>query len=271
MRRLLFACLLVFGSAWGCSLNAQVMDASVCAILANPQSFNGKIVRVKGTVVAGFEEFAIRGTGCNQPVNAIWLAYPGGTAGKAGPVAFLRLQLGRNHPGTVATDSRAAVALDKNKDFKDFDALLSTTAKTSGLCLGCTKFTVSATLTGRLDATKDTGLVRDAAGKVVGVAGFGHLNRYNARLVLQSVSESPPRKSTTRMEGRRCLAHHLRRRRPLRIRSNEQPTLLGHQARITALNSASKERTKFPRMTRPNPTRTHRMGSCSTSYSMVTG
>jgi hypothetical protein len=184
---LLLLCLMVPSS-----LPAQVVDSTVCDILSDPPSFDGKIVRIKGVVIAGFEEFAIKGSGCSQIVNAIWLAYPEGTKGKAGPAAFLRLQLAKNHPAAVTNLSRAPVTLDKNKDFKDFDNFLSTAAKTNGLCLGCVKFTVTATLVGRLDGTKDTGLIRDSGGKVIGLSGFGHLNRYSARLVLQSVSEVSP-------------------------------------------------------------------------------
>jgi hypothetical protein len=168
---------------------AQTIDAAVYDILANPQSFDGKIVRIKGVVIAGFEEFAIKGSDCNQPVNAIWLAYPSGTKGKAGPLAFLQLQLAKDSSAQVTNVDRAPVTLDKNADFKKFDAFLSTTVKTAGLCLGCVKFTVSATLVGRLDGTKDTGFIRDSAGKVVGIGGFGNSNAYPARLVLQSVSE----------------------------------------------------------------------------------
>jgi hypothetical protein len=178
------SCLMVPSSLW-----AQVIDTTVCDVLSNPQSFDGKIVRVKGVVITGFEEFAIKPSGCNQTVNTIWLAYPEGTKGKAGPAALLRLQLGKNHPAAVTNVSRTAVTLDKNKDFKDFDNLLSTPAKTSGVCLACVKFTVTATLVGRLDGAKDTGLIRDSGGKVIGIGGFGNLNRYAARLVLQSVSE----------------------------------------------------------------------------------
>jgi hypothetical protein len=171
------------------SLPAQTVDTTVCEILSNPQSFDGKIVRVKGVAVAGFEEFVIQGKDCNQSVNAIWLAYPEGTKGKAGPIASLRLQLGKNNPTVVSNVSRPPVTLDKNKEFKEFDKLLSTQAKTEGMCLGCVKFTVAGTFVGRLDGTKDAGLSRNADGKVVGLSGFGNLNRYSARLVLQSVSE----------------------------------------------------------------------------------
>jgi hypothetical protein len=90
VRRLL---VLLFCSCITGSLAAQILDASVCEILANPQSFDGKIVRVKGMVSAGFDEFVVKDATCNQAVNAIWLDYPEGTKGKAGPAAFVQLQL----------------------------------------------------------------------------------------------------------------------------------------------------------------------------------
>ncbi len=187
-RYLLLLILLVLALMIPSSISAQIVDSTVCDVLANPQSFDGKIVRVKGAVIAGFEEFSIRDAGCGQRVNAIWLAYPEGTRAKAGPAAFLQLQLGKNHPATVASVSRARVTLDKNKDFKEFDRLLSSPAKTNGVCPGCVKYSLTATVVGRLDGTNEAGLIRDGAGKVTGLGGFGHLNRYRARLVLQSVS-----------------------------------------------------------------------------------
>jgi len=192
MKRTLFCIMALSWLLIPLSLRAQVVDATVCDILSNPPSFDGKIVRVKGVAIAGFEEFAIQGTGCNQVVNAIWLAYPEGTRGKAGPAASLRLQLGKNNPTVVNNVSRVPVTLDKNKEFKEFDKLLSTQVKTDGICPGCVKFTVAGAFVGRLDGTKDAGLLRDGGGKVVGLKGFGNLNRYSARLVLQSVSEISP-------------------------------------------------------------------------------
>jgi hypothetical protein len=180
---------LFFCSAISCFLGAQVVDTTVCDILANPQSFDGTVVRVKGTISTGFEEFALKDPSCNQPVNAIWVAYPDGTKGKAGPAAFLQLQLAKNNPATATIPSRLAVKLDKNKDFKQFDSLLSTPYKVGGMCLGCTRYTVTATLVGRLDGVKDAGIARDGSGKFVGVNGFGNLNLYRARLVLQIVAD----------------------------------------------------------------------------------
>ena len=188
MRHFLALILVCFAVA--CPLAAQVVDASACDILANPQSFDGKVVRIKGTVAAGFEEFAIKASGCNQ--GAIWLAYPEGTKAKAGPVAVVQTQLGRNNPSPVANPNRSVVKLERNKDFKQFDSLLSTPYKSGSMCLGCVRYTVTATLVGRLDGTKDTGVIRDKDGKFVGVSGFGNLNNYSARLVLQSVSDVTP-------------------------------------------------------------------------------
>jgi len=181
------SCLLLSAQAKG-----QVVETSVCDILANPQTFDGKTVRVKGAVIAGFDEFVIRDTSCNQPINAIWLSYPEGTKAKAGPVALLQIQLSRNNSTPAHDSKRSVVKLEKNSDFKQFDLLLSTPYKAGGMCLGCVRYTVGATLVGRLDGVKDTGIVRDATGKDIAVNGFGNMNHYNARLVLQSVSGVSP-------------------------------------------------------------------------------
>jgi len=82
-------------------------------------------------VIAGFDIFAIKDSSCGQKLNAIWLAYPEGTKGKAGPAATLILQPAKNFAGTVAATDRKPVSLEKNKDFKQFDQLLSTPVKTS--------------------------------------------------------------------------------------------------------------------------------------------
>jgi hypothetical protein len=173
-------------------LSAQAVDASLCDILASPQSFDGKIVRIKGTVIAGFDEFAVKAPGCRAGAGAIWLSYPEGTRAKAGPAAAVQLQLARNAPATVANPGRQGVKLETNKDFKLFDSLLSTPHKSGGMCLGCVRYAVTATLVGRLDGASDTGVMRDKDGKAAGVSGFGNLNRYNARLVLQSVADVAP-------------------------------------------------------------------------------
>ncbi len=181
----------VFVLGFTCCLYAQAVDTTVCEILNNPQSFNGKTVRIKGTVVAGFDQFVVKGADCGINVNKnIWLSYPEGTKAKAGPAAMVQIQPARNFTGDVPAVQRTAVALDRNsKDFKLFDSQLATPYNKGGMCLGCNKFLVTAMLVGRLDSVQKAGVQRDSAGKIVGFGGFGHMNAYTARLVLQSVSD----------------------------------------------------------------------------------
>jgi hypothetical protein len=181
----------VFVLGFSCCLHAQAVDTTVCDILNNPQSFNGKMVRIKGTVVAGFDQFVVKGADCGINVNKnIWLSYPEGVKAKAGPALQVHLQPAHNFAGELPAVVRTPVTLDKNsKDFKQFDSLLAAPYKKGGMCLGCNRYEVTATMVGRLDSVKDAALTRDKAGKITGFGGFGHMNAYAARLVLQSVSD----------------------------------------------------------------------------------
>jgi hypothetical protein len=176
------------------ALSAQTVDASVCDILANPMSFDGKTVRIKGSVVAGLEVFTIKDPSCGTPVqtNAIWLAYPEGSKAKAGPAVFVQLQLSKNNPAQPLEVKRSRLKLERNKEFKQFDSLLSTPFQTGGMCLGCVRYMVNATLVGRLDGAKVPGVLRNDSGQNTDANGFGNLNFYTARLVLESVSNVSP-------------------------------------------------------------------------------
>jgi hypothetical protein len=90
----------------------KTVDATVCDILKDPQSFNGKIVRIKETVSSGFDEFIIKPENCKYHVDSIWLSFPEGTKAKSGPSAMLQLQPARNFNGTVTPVDRAPVTLD---------------------------------------------------------------------------------------------------------------------------------------------------------------
>jgi len=202
MKRFLLAILAVLGLGIGlraqapAAAPAQVTDVKVCDVIAKPASFDGKMVRIKGTVFVGFDEFAIKDStdpNCGYPVNAIWLEYPQGTKGKAGAAAILEVQPAKNFAGQYAAPTRTPVTLDKSKDFKQFDSLLAQTHQKNGMCLGCTRYEVTATLIGRLDTVADATLKRDASGKITGFGGFGNMNAYPARLVLQSVADVTPK------------------------------------------------------------------------------
>lgn len=102
------------------------------------------------------------------------------------------MQPARNFAGTLDSATPSPVALDKSKDFKQFDSLLAAQFKEDSMCLGCSRNRVNATLVGRLDGVARAGVRRDSAGKIAGWTGFGNLDAYSARLVLQSVSDVAP-------------------------------------------------------------------------------
>lgn len=180
--------------AVACSAFGQVVDTTVCAVLKDPASFNGKTVRIKGTVVASFDQFVVDDGDCGEPVNGIWLAYPQGAKAKSGPVAMIELQPAHNFAGTAPQAARPAVTFTRDKVFKQFDSLLAQRHDVNvGVCLGCTRNEVQATLVGRLDGVSDAQVQQDANGKIIGLGGFGNLNAYPARLVLESVSDVSPK------------------------------------------------------------------------------
>jgi hypothetical protein len=103
-------------------------------------------------------------------------------------------QPAHNFAGAVKTPARSPVTLDKSKEFKQFDSLLAQSHQRGlDMCLGCARYEVTATLTGRLDTVADAAVKRDASGKIVGLGGFGNMNAYPARLVLASVSDVTPK------------------------------------------------------------------------------
>ncbi len=170
------------------SLHAQAVNTTVCDVLKNPAAFDGKMVTIKGTVVAGYDQFVISDGNCAQDVNGIWLDYPTGSKVKSGPISAVQLTPAKNFAGTLAAANRAPVTLLKDKLFKQFDSALTAMHNTTSLCLGCMRYSVTATLTGRLDGVKEPYLTRKGD-KIVGLGGFGNMNAYPARLVIASVAD----------------------------------------------------------------------------------
>ena len=180
---------LAFACLTACSMHAQAVDTTVCDVLKNPASLDGKTVRIKGTVTASYDQFVISDGDCGLPVNGIWLDYPQGSKAKSGPLAVVILQPAHNFAGKVTAANRAAVTLTRDKAFKQFDSALSHEYHPEvGLCMGCFRNQVKATLTGRLDTVGDASIQR-SGGKIVGLGGFGNVNAYPARLVIESVAD----------------------------------------------------------------------------------
>jgi hypothetical protein len=138
---------------------------STCDIQSRASEFDGKFVTLRATVQTRFEVFAIAtaDTKC-----LLWLSYPGG-----GPDASV------NVGGLTPAIARPAVALKVDRAFKHFRKLLDATMFSrdrGNICMDCRRYEVTATMTGRIDAAEP--------GK-----GFGHLNGYPVRFVLQQVTD----------------------------------------------------------------------------------
>lgn len=170
MRKWVWICAIFVAAAGTCAQGDGVIDATVCTILADPVAYNGKMVRVRGRIVTGFEFFDIRGKECGQPINSITLSYPDDPRVKPAP----------------------SFSLQRDAEFKRFRPYLTqkvSTKRKDGVRFECDRYEITAMILGRLDGVEKAGIIEDESGKVIAVEGFGHLNRYRARLVIQSVSE----------------------------------------------------------------------------------
>jgi hypothetical protein len=134
---------------------------AVCQIAAHPSDYVGKIIRVRGEVGQWPHDLALWSDQCDT--EKIVIAYPGEQSVKP-PVDF---------------------ELRRDQDIKKFERLLVAKNKDGGY-----RYAVAATFTGRLDISETVGFVRDEAGKVRGIQGYGHPFPFSRfQLVVQSVSD----------------------------------------------------------------------------------
>ena len=142
------------------------LDTKVCDVVAKPDKFDGKFVRLRATIASGFEVFAIGDP--HEDCQWIWLTYPGG--GPSASVSFGEL---------TPSVRRPDVKLRQDADFKKLESLLTAEMyprDRGSICQDCKRFKVTAMLTGRIDVAPKG-------------RGFGHLNGYPMQLVLASVTE----------------------------------------------------------------------------------
>lgn len=141
-------------------------QATMCEIAAHPRSFAGRIVTVRAKVIAGFEVFAIEDP--SGKCQRMWLEYAGGS-----PSAMM--SMARQTP----RNDLPPLELKRDLDFDKFQSLLDAEMyprERGNICMSCSRWDVSATMTGRVDvAPKETG--------------YGHMNAYGLQFEVQSVSD----------------------------------------------------------------------------------
>lgn len=149
----------------------QVVTASVCGIVRNPESFDNKFVRFRATVVTGFEISAVRDAG-DKDCGAIWFTYPGGA-----PTTYL--SFGTRGPAT----SRPAVQLKRDRRFREFERYADAEMyprDRGSLCQDCHRYEVTAVMVGLIESA--------GPGE-----GFGHMNASRVQFVLRSVESVSPK------------------------------------------------------------------------------
>jgi hypothetical protein len=151
----------------GTSQQAGPVDTAVCAVFLAPQKFDGVFVRMRAKVFLGPETFDIRDPN-DSCTYGLSLAYA-----DRGPGASVSVS------ARAASSDRPPVVLRRDSKLKEFDGLVRAEMHSrdrGSVCIACARYEVTAIMTGRIDIA--------APG-----TGFGHMNAYDARFTLQSVSE----------------------------------------------------------------------------------
>jgi len=124
--------------------NNATGNVGVCEILSRPQEYNGKTVTLRAVVSIGFENFRLSASGC-KPVgmDGIWLEY--GSGPKRQPTTWCCGDMTPRDPLQLVEDA----------DFRRFHQYLTAQRRGNGCYEGqCYLYSVTATITGRLDAVQ---------------------------------------------------------------------------------------------------------------------
>jgi len=147
----------------------RVRDTTICEINSHERENSGKMVRVRGRVVLGFEWFFIEEEQCG-----LALAYPEGPA-ELGPIAMYQPNPEPHIP--------ANFQVVRDHEYEKFIAYAEEGLPQKpkcGVCFDCHRYEVTVTLTGLFQVAKK------------GKPGFGHMNEAMSRLVIRSVSDVEP-------------------------------------------------------------------------------
>jgi hypothetical protein len=147
--------------------SAELIPArtTVCDVTKNPENFDNKTVRLRATLAGNFEISSIRDPS-HDDCGSIWFTYAG-----SGPAASVSIS-------TLTPDApRPAVQLKRDKAFQHFERMVAAkmyARNRNNVCMDCSRYEVSATM---------TGLVEYAGPN----KGFGHLNGFPVQFVLESI------------------------------------------------------------------------------------
>jgi len=144
-----------------------------CDLARNPKAFDGKLVRVRGTLNDHFEDFSLGVRNCDSE-QGVWLAFGGDVPGIVASTANDNVR----KPGVDLKVNDVPYAINKDENFHRLYALVAARHGDKP------EYSVTATLTGRFFAGEERGTAKGS----VEFGGYGHLGCC-ALLVITDVSD----------------------------------------------------------------------------------
>ncbi|HWO33714.1 MAG TPA: hypothetical protein VNO32_33380 [Candidatus Acidoferrum sp.] len=129
---------------------------TVCDIASSPEKYDGKVVRVSALLASGFEFTVLRDP--ERRCNDIWVAsLETSTPGLQQVAKYLNARLrNKMHPSDYSPP----------------------------------RFAITATFTGKIQYTHESGFMVDSKQQIIGIKGrFGHLGQYDTQVFLKSASD----------------------------------------------------------------------------------
>lgn len=160
---------------------------TVCEAIQRPEVGGGEKIRVRGRVVSGYETFALSSDACpadDRAAGMIWLETPGAReipyARCASPREFIEIQQqGRTAEFVGGLEWFQPLPVEFHSD-SNWARLQKFLKKTGS---------ASATIVGRLDHEENSRVVRDGDGSYGVTRGYGHLNGFSRRIVIERVED----------------------------------------------------------------------------------
>lgn len=98
-----------------------IVSTTLCKLVANPEAFNHKLVRLSGDVIHGFRQLTISTDGCKPNLSSVWLDY-GGLV-KA-PSIYNQKDIDRSRSEPPAVEGISVPLIDDSL-FRKFDEMIA--------------------------------------------------------------------------------------------------------------------------------------------------
>jgi len=155
------------------------MEVPGCDLARNPKAFDGKLIRVRGTLNVHFEDFSLGIRNCDTE-QGIWLAFGGDVPGIVTSMANDNVR----KPGVDIKVNNVPYGIKKDEHFRRLYALIAARHGDKP------DYSVTATLTGMFFAGEESRTAKGA----VDFAGYGHLGCCSLLVITQvsDVESVPP-------------------------------------------------------------------------------